>query len=111
MNTVEILKALAHETRLRVLHLLLEQQSLCVCDLLAILELPQSTISRHLRILRDQRLVTDYRENQWVHYEISRDLADDWLVMIEKLVVQASKEIHFIKDLARLKKTKLAVCC
>ncbi len=47
-----IFKALADETRLRILALLLEGE-LCVCELIAALELPQSTTSRHLAYLRN----------------------------------------------------------
>jgi predicted transcriptional regulator len=46
-NQAIIFKALAEETRLRVLALLLEGE-LCVCEIIAALRLPQSTISRHL---------------------------------------------------------------
>ncbi|MBU4034431.1 MAG: metalloregulator ArsR/SmtB family transcription factor, partial [Proteobacteria bacterium] len=50
-TTAQFFKALSEEPRLRILALLLSGE-LCVCDLMAVLQLPQSTISRHLAYLR-----------------------------------------------------------
>nr|HXK57067.1 metalloregulator ArsR/SmtB family transcription factor [Gammaproteobacteria bacterium] len=47
-----LFKALSDETRLRILCLLLEGE-LCVCDIMAVLQLPQSTVSRHLAYLKN----------------------------------------------------------
>ncbi len=54
------LDAIADETRLRLLHLL-ESQELSVVDLCDIIQLPQSTVSRHLKILADQKWVDSRR--------------------------------------------------
>ena len=64
-------KALSDETRLRILGLLL-QGELCVCDLVAVLDLPQSTISRHLAYLKNSGLVEDRREGVWMHYQLKK---------------------------------------
>lgn len=60
-------KALSDETRLRIL-VLLTRGELCVCDLMAVLGLPQSTVSRHLAYLRNAGLVSDRREGVWMYY-------------------------------------------
>jgi len=65
-----IFKALADETRLRILALLLREEELCVCDLIAALKLPQSTVSRHLAYLRKSGLVNDRRCGLWMYYSI-----------------------------------------
>jgi ArsR family transcriptional regulator len=64
-------KALADETRLRILALLLAEKELCVCDLIAALKLPQSTVSRHLAYLRKSGLVNDRRCGLWMYYSIA----------------------------------------
>lgn len=61
-------QALADDTRRRILCLLLEQESLCVCQLFKTLNEPQSKVSRHLAILREARLVLTKRQGTWVHY-------------------------------------------
>jgi ArsR family transcriptional regulator len=65
-----IFKALADETRLRILSLLLAEGELCVCDLIATLKLPQSTVSRHLAYLRKTGWVNDRRCGLWMYYSI-----------------------------------------
>lgn len=67
-----IFKALSEEPRLRILNLLLTRGELCVCDIMASLELPQSTASRHLAYLKKTGWVDDRREGVWIHYSISK---------------------------------------
>lgn len=65
-----IYKALSDETRLRLLHLL-SYGELCVCDLTAVLGMPQSTVSRHLAYLKNAGLVRDRRETVWMYYSLT----------------------------------------
>lgn len=69
-SEARIFKALADDTRLRILALLLEGE-LCVCELIAALELPQSTVSRHLAYLRNNGWVQDRRQGVWMYYRLS----------------------------------------
>ena len=69
-SSVQLFKALADETRLRILGLLREGE-LCVCDIMKVLGFPQSKISRHLAYLRNGGLVTGRREGQWMHYKLT----------------------------------------
>lgn len=68
-TTARMFKALSDETRLRILCLLLEGE-LCVCDLMAVLQLPQSTVSRHLAYLKNSGWVDDRRCGVWMYYSI-----------------------------------------
>jgi len=70
-DPVNVFKALADETRLRILALLLTEQELCVCDIIAALQLPQSTISRHLAYLRKAGMVNDRRCGLWMYYSVA----------------------------------------
>lgn len=67
--TARMFKALSDETRLRILCLLLEGE-LCVCDIMAVLQLPQSTVSRHLAYLKNSGWVDDRRCGVWMYYAI-----------------------------------------
>jgi ArsR family transcriptional regulator len=69
-NTVNLFKALSDETRLRILSLLLTEGELCVCDIIAALNLPQSTISRHLAYLKKTGWVDDRRCGLWIYYSV-----------------------------------------
>jgi ArsR family transcriptional regulator, arsenate/arsenite/antimonite-responsive transcriptional repressor len=66
--TIELFKGLSEPIRLRIAILLLDQE-LCVCDLMAVLKLPQSTVSRHMSRMKGSGLVTDRRNGKWVHYQ------------------------------------------
>jgi len=63
-------RALGDETRLRIIEQLASGER-SVSDLMARLDLGQSLMSHHLRILRESGLVTDRREGRWIHYSIA----------------------------------------
>lgn len=65
-------KSLAEPVRLRILGLLSLQDSLCVCELVNVLDLSQSTVSRHLAYLKNQGIVVSWREGTWMHYAIDK---------------------------------------
>ena len=66
---VRTFKALSDPTRLRIFRLLL-RRDLCVCELMFVLEMPQSRVSHQLRLLRDADLVEDKREGRWIIYTV-----------------------------------------
>ncbi|MFN2312793.1 MAG: ArsR/SmtB family transcription factor, partial [Spirochaetia bacterium] len=82
-NIAHIFKALSDETRLRILALL-SSGELCVCDLMEALELPQSTVSRHLAYLRHAGLVADQRRGVWMFYRLEQAgaLGDELLRLV-----------------------------
>ena len=62
-------KALADPTRLRIIYLL-SKAPLCVCDIANLLDMTQSAISHHLRLLRNLRLVKFKKEGKMVIYSL-----------------------------------------
>jgi ArsR family transcriptional regulator, arsenate/arsenite/antimonite-responsive transcriptional repressor len=74
-SLVPFFRALADETRLRIVMLLLHGE-LCVCDLMAILDSPQSKLSRHLAYLKHSGIVSGRREGVWMHYSLKDPLND-----------------------------------
>lgn len=74
-NLVNIIKSLEEETRLRIIALLLDAEELCVCDFMAVLQLPQSTVSRHLSHLKNAGWLSDRRTGVWIHYSLAKDLS------------------------------------
>ena len=63
-------KALADQTRLRIIGLLTAGE-ICVCDIHGSLGLPQPTVSRHLAYLRKSGLVATRKDGLWVHYRLA----------------------------------------
>lgn len=64
-----VMKAVADPTRVRILKIL-EKGELCVCQIIAVIALSQSTISKHLFLLRAAGLVKDRRDKRWIHYAL-----------------------------------------
>ncbi len=71
LTTLALLEALGEPTRLRIVNCL-TAAPLFVSDLQALLDIPQPTISRHLRVLRDAGLVRDTPIAQFVLYRLRR---------------------------------------
>ena len=67
-DPLKVYKALADETRLRLVRLLV-RGALNVNEIIGILGMGQSRISRHLKILSEAELVTKRREGTWIYYE------------------------------------------
>lgn len=66
---LDITKALADGNRLRVL-MALRGGELCVCQIVALLQLAPSTTSKHMSILRQARLVESRKEGRWMYYRL-----------------------------------------
>lgn len=73
--STELFKAFADPVRLRLLNLL-SRGEVCVCHLHEALELPQSTVSRHLAYLRKRGLVIGRKERLWVHYRLAKPVGE-----------------------------------
>lgn len=93
----QIFKALADPIRLQIIHLLLDKESLCVCEIVAKLQLSQSTTSRHLAYLKNSALVSAERRGVWMHYRLQRETLEFIKLnklgkQLDELVVWESKE-------------------
>ncbi len=100
VSPVEFFKGLADETRLLSLLLLDQEGELCVCELMAALELPQTKISRHLSQLRKNGILLDRRQGQWVFYRI-HPLLSDWMGEVLRQTREHSPQL-LEQPLARL---------
>ena len=100
-QTIHLLKALTDETRLRILALL-GQGELCVCDLIAVLRLPQSTVSRHLAVLKNAGWVTDRRQGIWMYYRLTDEVIPLGGALQSAILAHLSDLAATKKDLERL---------
>lgn len=107
-----VFSALADPTRLRIIHLL-SGGELCVCDLMSVLQEPQSKISRHLAYLRQAQLVTCRKEGLWMYYQLAKPAAKTFQAVLHALQ-HASKDFEELrKDQKAFQKNKkkLISCC
>ncbi|MGE0155644.1 MAG: metalloregulator ArsR/SmtB family transcription factor [Geobacter sp.] len=102
LTAAKIFKSLADETRLRILLLLTDHGELCICDLMAALELPQSTVSRHVAYLKNAGWLNDRRGGVWMYYSLraSQDALHCDLVALLRLRCTALPEA--VEDRSRL---------
>ena len=68
-DLIIILKAISEETRLRILKLL-DHGELCVCDIVAALDMVQPKISFHLTALKEAGFLKDRKQGRWIHYSL-----------------------------------------
>jgi ArsR family transcriptional regulator len=66
-------KALADKKRLQIMYELTQRGKVCVCDLTEILEMAQSKLSYHLKILLDANLIRKETDGTWNYYEINHN--------------------------------------
>ena len=95
-NYVQIFKSIADESRLRIL-LMLRVRPLCVCELYVALDIALSTLSAHLKILKNADLVEDNKDGRWVTYKLTekKPFRD---ILIKALERYLEKDITFIND-------------
>jgi ArsR family transcriptional regulator len=68
------IKALGDENRVRILSAL-QGRELCVCQIVELLELAQSTVSKHLSILHQARLIESRKDGRWIFYRAAGEEA------------------------------------
>lgn len=108
-SSTDIFKALADDLRLRILRAL-DSAELSVAEIVEILGMPQSTVSRHLKPLRDTELVQTRREGTSVFYQPGKTFVDPAFkaMLISQLAdlelaVEDKKSIDTILDQRRMK--------
>ncbi len=103
-RAVELFKALADETRLRILSLL-SGGELCVCEITKVLDIGQPKASRHLAVLRKAELVSDRREGMWMYYSLAEPQGETqrwivaWLESARRELPQAAADLDALKRL------------
>ncbi|TXK37490.1 metalloregulator ArsR/SmtB family transcription factor [Pontibacter qinzhouensis] len=96
----QVFKALADESRIRILHLILRNKEMCTSDLEHVLDYTQTKTSRHLGYLRSSGLVATRKIDQWVYYSLKEDTADIlqkiYTYLDQDPVLQKDQEIYKI---------------
>lgn len=93
---VDIFKALAEESRLRILALLMHDE-MCVCEIEECLKMTQSNVSRHLTALKNCGILDSYKQAQWSYYKVSDKFKEEnqnlWLYLMQKLKERPSYQM------------------
>ncbi len=84
MDRTLVLKAIADETRMKILSLLL-RHNYCVREPARKLELSEGAVSQHLKVLREAGLLSGKKKGYFMHYDINRDVLHALAADIEAL--------------------------
>jgi ArsR family transcriptional regulator, arsenate/arsenite/antimonite-responsive transcriptional repressor len=103
-------RAFADHNRLRILHLLSRGEQ-CVCDLMDVLNMGQSKVSRHLSYLKRSGLVCDRKEGLWVYYSLEKPLTKFHKRILSCLDCCLDDVPELQKDRKRLENNKKKSCC
>lgn len=106
-----ILKAIADKNRLRIIKML-QQRSCCVCELTAVLNITVSTVSNHLRILKNAEIIEDLKDGKWVNYYLIKSSNSIFLNgLIPLLSFWLNNDDQIIADLKKLQTTNRDELC
>lgn len=70
MISSKIFSALSDKNRIKILQAL-KIKMLCVCEIRVLLNLANSTVSQHLKILKEAGFIIEYKDGKWVNYFIN----------------------------------------
>jgi DNA-binding transcriptional ArsR family regulator len=109
-----VAKALADETRVRIL-LALAAEELCVCQIVELLRLAPSTISKHMSILEAARLVDRRKEGRWMFYRRAEEdvppEAEAMTSLMSRLLADAPQSREDAKRLRQILKMERDQLC
>jgi len=80
-----VLKAVADKNRMRILKML-EKKNMCVCELAAVLEITQPSVSKHLSILKNAGFIEDARSGQWIEYSTCHTRINEYAPVLQATV-------------------------
>lgn len=106
MVPVQIAKAFGDETRFRLL-MALKDGELCVCQLVAFIDLANATVSKHLLVLRNAGLIESRKEGRWMYYRIAQSLDSTRKAALKWAFTSWEESPKAKSDAQTLKK----VCC
>jgi DNA-binding transcriptional ArsR family regulator len=97
------MKALADENRLRIV-VALKARELCLCQIVELLSLATSTVSKHMSVLQQARLVDARKQGRWTYFRLADEDPSDMVRQATELaVVSLGKDTKIRADAKRLK--------
>jgi ArsR family transcriptional regulator len=107
---LELFKALADETRLRILSQVLRNE-MCVCEIEEALGLTQSNASRHLSVLKRAGILESYKMAQWTYYKMNKQFVADNRELYNYLVSEIARLPCYNADCENYQQCKLKDLC
>jgi ArsR family transcriptional regulator, arsenate/arsenite/antimonite-responsive transcriptional repressor len=83
-NLAKIFKALSDETRLKVL-LLVSKRDICQKGISKYLGITDSSVSQHIKVLKEANIITGYKEGYYVFYHVNEQVFDECIIFFNSL--------------------------
>ena len=110
-DKTKIFKALSDPNRLRIIKAL-QTKYLCVCEIKELLNLANSTVSQHLKILKDTGFIIEEKEGKWVNYMINPRPTDQRISsLLSSLDFWIDDEEMIIEDKKKVKNLDRNIIC
>ena len=112
-DLLAVMKALGDENRLRIVAAL-EERELCLCQLVELLGLATSTVSRHASILQQARLIEARKQGRWTYFRLDEEapeVAKDAAALVIRALSRDRQGRDDRKRLARILKTDPEELC
>ena len=90
-------QALSDTNRIRILKML-EVRPLCVCEITEILKLANSTVSKHLSILRETEFILDEKDGKWVNYFLNKSIRNGYVSGLLPLVSEWIPDDKIVRE-------------
>ena len=97
LENATMFKAFCDETRLMALALLQSGEK-CACELLEQVNVSQSTLSHHMKILVESGVVVSRKEGKWIYYCISQEGSEKAIALLKTLTALASDQTETKKE-------------
>lgn len=114
---LNITKALSDENRVRVL-MALRTGELCVCEIIEMLDLAPSTVSKHISILMQAELVECRKDGRWHYYRLAgpetsqaSQATHEWMAALLKNDKRVAQDLKQLKTICRNNGKELDACC
>lgn len=105
LEILNITKALSDENRVRAL-MMLTGGELCVCQIIEMLGLAPSTVSKHMSILRQAGLVETRKDGRWIYYRLADQGTPAVCEILAWLARHLKSEAKVMKDTRNLRRVR-----
>lgn len=110
-DKVKFFKALSDTNRLRILKML-QTKPLCVCEITNVLGLATSTVSQHLKILKEASFIIEEKDGKWVNYLINPRPSDQRInTLLSSLDFWISDQSVIISDKKKVLESDRNIIC
>ena len=102
-----VFASLSNATRLRCLYLAARHDEVCVCEVVDALDIPQPTISKAFKVLKEAGLVTDRRDSNWIYYRINESMPRWMSAVVDATAGDLARSGKYVEDEERLEGSRV----